>query len=158
MDAHGVLFRESFEATLAIVCERAEHAGEGVCVIGIRIDDLKRVAVAFGPDDAERIASEGRASVRRHAPTMALVGETDAGGLAVAFTTTPTTDVRRAARILHERVVADLARLGAAVVPAVGVGMALSADHGYHSDALTSRADEAAAHAAATGEQAFGLA
>jgi hypothetical protein len=89
---------------------------------------------------------------------MALVGETDAAGLAVAFTTTPTTDVRRAARVLHQRVVADLARLGAAVVPTVGVGMALAADHGYHSVALTTRADEAAAHAAATGEQAFGLA
>lgn len=158
VDANGVLFRESFEATLAIICSRAEEAGEGVCVIGIRIDDLKQVAVAFGPDDAERLALEVRASVRRHAPTMALVGETDAAGLAVAFTTTPTTDVRRAARVLHQRVVADLARLGAAVVPTVGVGMALAADHGYHSVALTARADEAAAHAAATGEQAFGLA
>lgn len=158
VDTNGVLFRESFEATLAIICTRAQAAGEGVCVIGIRIDDLKRVAVAFGPDDAERLALEVRAAVRRHAPTMALVGETDAAGLAVAFTTTPTTDVRRAARVLHERVVADLARLGAAVVPAVGVGVALAADHGYRAQALTSRADEAAARAAATGEQAFGLA
>jgi len=158
VDVNGVLFRESFEAALAIVCSRAEEAGEGVCVIGIRIDDLKRVAVAFGPDDAERLAREVRASVRRHSPTMALVGETDAAGLAVAFTTTPATDVRRAARVLHHRVVADLARLGAAVVPAVGVGMAVTADHGYHSVALTSQADEAAARAAATGEQAFGLA
>ncbi|REC96853.1 GGDEF domain-containing protein [Microbacterium sp. AG157] len=158
VDAHGVLFRESFESTLAIVCARAEAAGEGVCVIGIRIDDLKRVAVAFGPDDAERLALEVRASVRRHAPTMALVGETDAAGLSVAFTTTPATDVRRVARILHQRVVADLARLGAAIVPAVGVGLAVAADHGYHSVALTSRADEAAARAAETGEQAFGLA
>ncbi|MDR6692291.1 GGDEF domain-containing protein [Microbacterium sp. 1154] len=157
VDANGVLFRESFEATLGIICARAQAAGEGVCVLGIRIDDLKRVAVAFGPDDAERLVLEMRASVRRHAPTMALVGEADAAGLAVAFTTTPTTDVRRAARVLHERVVADLARLGAAVVPAVGVGMALAADHGYDSAALTSRADEAAARAAATGEQAFGL-
>jgi len=157
VDANGVLFRESFEATLGIICARAQAACEGVCVLGIRIDDLKRVAVAFGPDDAERMALEVRASVRRHAPTMALVGEADAAGLAVAFTTTPTTDVRRAARVLHERVVADLARLGAAVVPAVGVGMALAADHGYDSAALTSRADEAAARAAATGEQAFGL-
>ena len=89
---------------------------------------------------------------------MALVGETDAAGLSVAFTTTPATDVRRVARILHQRVVADLARLGAAIVPAVGVGLAVAADHGYHSVALTSRADEAAARAAETGEQAFGLA
>ena len=158
VDANGVLFRDSFESTLAVVCARAEGAGEGVCVIGIRIDDLKGVAVAFGPDDAERLALEMRVSVRRHAPTMALAGETDAAGLAVAFTTTPATDVRRAVRVLHERVVEDLARLGAAIVPAIGVGMALAVDYGYDSATLTRYADEAAARAAATGEQAFGLA
>lgn len=155
VDVNGVLYRESFRAALAIICARAERAGEGLCVIGIRIDDLKRVAVAFGPEDAEAIASEMRASVRRHAPTMALVGEADTTGLAVAFTTGPTTDVGRAARVLHERVVGDLSRVGSSLVPVVGVGVALSADHGYDSLALTVRADEAAARAAATGEQSF---
>lgn len=155
VDAHGVLFRGSFDATLAVICARAEQAGEGVCVIGIRIDDLKRVAVAFGPEDAEAIASGMRAAVRRHSPTMALVGEADTTSLAVAFTTGPTTDVGRAARVLHERVVDDLSRLGPAVVPVVGVGVALSADHGHDSVSLRARADEAAARAAATGEQSF---
>ncbi|SDO72384.1 GGDEF domain-containing protein, diguanylate cyclase (c-di-GMP synthetase) or its enzymatically inactive variants [Microbacterium sp. ru370.1] len=158
VDANGVLFRESFEATLAIVCARAELAAEGVCVIGIRIDDLKRVAVAFGPEDAEEIARELRGAVRRHSPTMALVGEADTTGLAVAFTTGPTTDIGRVARVLHERVVSDLSRLGTAVVPVVGVGVAVTADHGHDSRALVLRADEAAARAAATGEQSFRIA
>ncbi|MCM3502058.1 hypothetical protein M3667_09260 [Microbacterium sp. P26] len=157
VDADGVLFRESFEATMTIVCTRAEGADEGVGLIGVRIDDLRRVAVAFGPDEADSIAGEFRASVRRHAPTMALVGEVDPAGVAVAFTTTATTDVRRVARILHERVVADLARLGPSVVPVVGIGMALTADHGFDAAALIARADEAAAHAAVTGTQPFGL-
>ncbi len=155
VDANGVLLRESFEATLAIVCARAHAAGEGVCVIGIRVDDLKRVAVAFGPEDAEEIARELRGAVRRHAPTMALVGEADTTGLAVAFTTGPTTDIGRVARVLHSSLVKDLARLGTSVVPVVGIGVALTADHGWDSRALTLRADEEAARAAATGEQAF---
>lgn len=155
VDANGVLFRESFEATLAIVCGRAELAGEGVCVIGIRIDDLRRVAVAFGPDDAEQIARELRRAVRRYSPTMALVGEADTTGLAVAFTTGPTTDIGRVARALHDSVVSDLSHLSISVVPVVGVGVAVTADHGYDSQALTLRADEAAARAAATGEQSF---
>lgn len=157
VDRHGVLLRESFEATLSIVGSRAEKAGEGVCVIAVRVDDLRRVATAFGADEAEVIAGEMRASVRRHAPTMALVGELDSTGLAVAFSTTPATDVGRVARVLHERVVADLSEVGASVVPVVGVGTALAADHGFDAVALAARADEAAARAASTGEQPFGL-
>ncbi|WP_295833210.1 hypothetical protein [uncultured Microbacterium sp.] len=157
VDADGVLFRESFEATMAIVCARAEVAGEGVGLICVRVDDLRRVAVAFGPDEAESIAREFRASVRRHAPTMALVGALDPAGVAVAFTTTATTDVKRVARILHERVVSDLGRLGPSALPVVGIGMALTADHGFDAAALVARADEAAAHAAVTGTQPFGL-
>ncbi|MFJ4038659.1 hypothetical protein ACIPVB_11310 [Microbacterium sp. NPDC090007] len=158
VDSHGVLLRESFEATLAIVCRRAETAREEMCVVAIRVDDLQRVAVAFGPEDAEGFARELRSSVRRHAPTMSLVGETDATGLTVAFTTTPTTDVGRVVRVLHERIVSDFSRLGASVVPVVGVGLALSSDHGYDARALAARADEAAAIAAVTGTQAFGQA
>ncbi|WP_295854628.1 hypothetical protein [uncultured Microbacterium sp.] len=157
VDADGVLFRESFEATMAIVCARAEVAGEGVGLICVRVDDLRRVAVAFGPDEAESIAREFRASVRRHAPTMALVGALDPAGVAVAFTTTATTDVKRVTRILHERVVSDLGRLGPSALPVVGIGMALTADHGFDAAALVARADEAAAHAAVTGTQPFGL-
>ncbi|MBD8207253.1 GGDEF domain-containing protein [Microbacterium sp. CFBP 8790] len=157
VDRDGVLLRESFEAALAITCARAERAGEGVCVIGIRIDDLRRVVTAFGPDEGEGIARELWASVRRHAPTMALVGEMDATGLNVAFTTTPTTDVRRAGRVLHARVIADLAGVGASVVPVVGVGMALSDEHGHDAAVLSERADAAAAQAALTGDQPFGL-
>ncbi|MDQ1122418.1 diguanylate cyclase domain-containing protein [Microbacterium trichothecenolyticum] len=157
VDRHGVLLRESFEVALAMICVRAAEMGEGVCVIAIRIDDLRRVSTAFGPDDAEQIARELWASVRRHAPTMALVGERDAAGLVAAFTTTATADVRRAARMLHERVVTDLSALGASVVPVAGVGMALSETHGYDAVALVQHADDAAAQAASTGEQPFGL-
>ncbi len=135
-----MLFRESFEATLAIVCARAELAGEGVCVIGIRIDDLKRVSVAFGPEDAEQLARELRGAVRRYSPTMAWWGRPmQQASRSPSRPVRPPT-IGRVARALHDSVVSDLSRLGTAVVPVVGVGVAVTADHGHDSRALTLRA------------------
>lgn len=158
VDRNGVLLRESFGAVLTILVARARAAGEDLCVIGIRVDDLRRVATAFGPEEAEEMARAFRASVRRHAPTMALVGETDATGLAVAFSTAGATDHRRIVRVLHEQLVADLSDLGTSVVPVVGIGVALASVDGADGPTLVDRADANASHAASTGEQPFGLA
>ncbi|MCC4250096.1 MULTISPECIES: hypothetical protein [Microbacterium] len=156
VDRNGVLLRESFGATVTIVADRARAAGEDVCVVGIRVDDLRRVATAFGPEEAEEMALAFRASVRRHAPTMALVGEADATGLAIAFATTPGADLRRLVHVLHERVVADLSAVGTSVVPVVGIGVALASAEGGDGPTLVDRADAAAGRAAQTGEQPFG--
>ena len=157
VDRNGVLLRESFGAVLTILVARARAAGEDLCVIGIRVDDLRRVATAFGPEEAEEMARAFRASVRRHAPTMALVGETDATGLSVAFSTAGATDHRRIVRVLHERLVADLSDLGTSVVPVVGIGVAFASVDGADGPTLVDRADANASHAASTGEQPFGL-
>ncbi|MBT9608092.1 hypothetical protein [Microbacterium sp.] len=157
VDDQGILLRDSFGAMLTILVARAERAGEDLCVIGIRVDDLKRVATAFGPEEAEDLARVFRASVRRHAPTMALVGVTDATGLSVALATNATTDVRRVARGLHERVVADLTALATSVVPVVGVGVVLASVEGAAGPHLVDRADAEASRAAAAGEQPGGV-
>lgn len=158
VDRSGVLLRESFGAVLTILVARADAAGEDLCVIGIRVDDLRRVATAFGPEEAEDMARAFRASVRRHAPTMALVGVTDATGLSVAFSTPPATDHRRLVRVLHERLVDDLSDLGTSVVPVVGIGVALASEDGRDGPTLVDRADAKARHAAMSGEQPFGFA
>lgn len=157
IDRQGILLRDSFAATLTVVARRARDAGEDFCVIGIRVDDLKRVATAFGPEEADDLAKAFRASVRQHAPTMALVGIADATGLSVAFSTNTTTDVRRVVRVLHERVVADLSALATSVVPVVGVGFVLSSDEGTAGPHLIDRADAEASRAGAAGEQPDGI-
>ncbi|WP_022878309.1 hypothetical protein [Microbacterium sp. B19] len=157
VDRNGVLLRESFGTVLTILVSRARAAGEDLCVIGIRVDDLRRVATAFGPEEAEEMAQAFRSSVRRHAPTMALVGETDATGLSVAFSTALATDHRRLVRIMHERIVTDLSALGTSVVPVVGVGVALASVDGSDGPTLVDRADAKASLAATTGDQPFGL-
>lgn len=158
VDRNGVLLRESFGATLTILSARAQSAGEDLCVIGIRVDDLRRVATAFGPEEAEETVRAFRASVRRHSPTMALVGEADATGLSVAFATAPDADHRRLLRVLHDRVVADLSDLGTSVVPVVGIGVALASIDGSDGPTLVDRADAKASRSAMTGEQPFGFA
>lgn len=157
IDRQGILLRGSFAATLTIVAARAQGAGEDLCVIGIRVDDLKRVATAFGPEEADDIARAFRASVRRHAPTMALVGMADAAGLSVAFATNATTDVRRVVRVLHERVVTDLSALATSVVPVVGIGFVLASEVGTDGPRLIDRADAEASRPEATGGHPGGI-
>lgn len=158
VDGDGILFRDSFRGALSILLPRAKSAGEDPCVICLRIDDLRRVSMAFGPEQADAILRAFREAVRRHAPTMALVGQTDTTGVTVAFVTTSVTDVRRVARSLRDRVVADVAALGTSVAPVVGAGVALASQVGFEAEELIRSADSAAAEAVLTGELPFGIA
>lgn len=158
VDLQGVLMPDSFRLVLEVLMARATAAGEEMCVVAVRIDDLDQVSAAFDPDEAETIARALRAAVRRFAPTMALVGATDSAALSLAYALRPGTDVSRAARTLHEHVVSEIAVNGTSVVPVVGIGVARSGEHGRDAETLIARAQAAAAVAAAGGEQPFGAA
>ncbi len=158
VDGDGILFRHSFRGALSILLPRARAAGEDPCVICLRIDDLRRVSMAFGAEEADAILRTFREAARRHAPTMALVGETDTTGVTVAFITTSVTDVRRVTRSLRDRVVADVSALGTSVTPVVGAGVALASQVGFDAERLIGTADAAAAEAVLTGELPFGIA
>jgi GGDEF domain-containing protein len=158
VDGDGILFRDSFRGALGILLTRARAAEEDPCVVCLRIDDLRRVSMAFGPEEADAILRAFRGAARRHAPTMALVGDTDTTGITVAFITTSVTDVSRVARSLRDRVVADVAALQTTVAPVVGVGVALAGQVGFDAERLIEAADAAAAEAVLTGRQPFGLA
>ena len=158
VDGDGILFRHSFRGALSILLPRARAAGEDPCVICLRIDDLRRVSMAFGAEEADAILRTFREAARRHAPTMALVGETDTTGVTVAFITTSVTDVRRVTRSLRDRVVADVSALGTSVTPVVGAGVTLGSQVGFDAERLIGTADAAAAEAVLTGELPFGIA
>lgn len=158
VDRQGVLLRASFEVTLESVAGRAAERGENLCIVVIRVDDLRRVSVAFGPDDADAIAETFRGAVRRHVPTMAVVGERDATGLVAAFTIAPSDDLQRTVRALHARIIDELVAMHMSVVPVVGMGVVRYPVDGGDMDVLVRRADEEAAHAVVTGDQPFGIA
>jgi hypothetical protein len=140
----GVMLPASFRTASTAMIERAARAHETMCLVSIRIDDLTRVATAFGPAEAEELAASWRAGVRRYAPTASLVGESESGSLQATFPTTSFSDVRRMASIAHRRLLDDFNGLGISVVPVVGVGVALSDQFGYDFDVLTAAADTAA--------------
>jgi GGDEF domain-containing protein len=146
----GILTPASFRSTTTTLLERAQRNGETMCVVAMRLDDLGRVAVAFGPGEAEALAGAWRAGVRRHAPSAALVGEGAGGALFSAFLTTSFSDVRRTASILHRRLLEDFGELGLSVMPVVGVGIALTDRSGYDYRTLVAAADDAARRSASS--------
>ncbi|PZU37856.1 MAG: hypothetical protein DI573_10835 [Microbacterium sp.] len=146
----GVLLPGSFERVLGPVLDRARQSGERIAVIALRIDDLPHIATAFGPLEAEDITREWRAGVRRYAPTTAMIGETDTAGLVVGFPPSSIGDARRIASRIHRRVLDDFATMGTAVVPVVGVGIALTDSIGYDADQMVRAASEAATRSASS--------
>lgn len=144
----GVLLPASFQSAVTTMMERAERAGETVCLVAVRVDDIARIATAFGPGEAEAVAAAWRTGVRRYAPTASMVGDGSATTLFIAFLTTSFGDVRRTASILHRRLLDDFGALGISVVPVVGVGIALTDRLGYDYAALAAAADDAAGRSA----------
>ncbi|MFG6476879.1 hypothetical protein ACFXP7_10900 [Microbacterium sp. P06] len=140
----GVLLPASFTSAVSTMLQRAARVKETMCVVSIRIDDVSRIATAFGPAEAEQVAASWRAGVRRYAPTASMVGEGEPGSLLIAFVTASFSDVRRMASIMQRRLLDDFSALGISVVPVVGVGIALSDRLGYDFPALKNAADMAA--------------
>jgi GGDEF domain-containing protein len=146
----GILLRESFRSLTTTILDSARRNEETMCIIAVRLDDLDRIATAFGPGEAEAVAGAWRAGVRGHAPTAAIVGEGGRTTLLAAFLTTSFADVRRTASIIHRRILDDMAELGLSVLPVVSVGVALTDQVGYDFDALADAAEDAAKRSASS--------
>lgn len=140
----GLLLPESFRLLASTILVNARRRHETMCIIAVRLDDLARIGTAFGPEEAESIATAWRLSVRAHAPTAAIVGEADRTTVLATYLTTSFADVRRTASIIHRGVLDDLAALSPSVVPVVSVGVALSDQIGYDFDVLAAAAVDAA--------------
>ena len=148
----GVLSAPSFEAALRSVLVRARAGDEPFCVIAMRIDDLAQIGVAFGTDEEESIVSQWRSAVRRYAPTLSLVGEGDGDSLLVAFEPGSAADARRIGSRIQRRLLDDFADRGSAVIPVVGVGIALSDDVGHDPVAILDAAQAAARRSSTSSE------
>lgn len=140
----GILTRDSFRSAATTLLERAKRNGESLCMMAVRIDDLRRMAVAFGPGEADALIGAWRSGVRRSAPSASLVGDGPFSELLCAYLTTSFSDVRRTASILHRRLLDDFGGLGISVIPVVGVGVALTDRIGYDYAALVAAAGDAA--------------
>ncbi|MDX2375247.1 hypothetical protein M4I32_00315 [Microbacterium sp. LRZ72] len=140
----GLLHGAWLARAIQQVVERAEHHGDRLAVIAVRLDDLPRIGTAFGPLEAEQVGRVWRASMRRNAPTSSFIGECDPACLVVVLEPTSVGDARRVASRLHRHMLDDLSRMGAAVIPVMGIGVALTDRIGYDARALVEGASDAA--------------
>jgi GGDEF domain-containing protein len=140
----GILSAASYEAALPSVLRRAAASEELFAVVALRIDDLDQIGVAFGSVEQESIDEQWRSGVRRYAPTFSLVGAAADDAMLVAFEPASAADARRIASRIQRRVLDDVAERGSAVIPVMGVGIALSEDIGYDAGAVIDAAQRAA--------------
>lgn len=150
----GILSPEAFLAALSDLCERAGWRSELVSVIAVRIDDLEQISTAFGSDVARGVTETWRRGVRRHAPSDSFVAEDGPTGLLVGVLVDSPREARRQAAVIYRGLFEDLGSAEGsgpgpgAVIPVVGVGVALSDTTGYDARALASVARAAASRAA----------
>lgn len=140
----GILSAASYQAALPSVLARAEAAEELFGVVALRIDDLSQIGVAFGTAEQEAVAELWRSGARRYAPTFSLVGEATDDAMLISFEPASVADARRIASRVQRRLLDDFAERGSAVIPVVGIGVALSEELGYDPATLVSAAQRAA--------------
>lgn len=139
----GILSPTSFRAALPSVLTRAQNSGELFGVVALRIDDLSHIGVAFGTGEQEAIDEGFRRGVRRYAPTFSLVGEAE-DAMLIAFEPPTVADARRIASRVQRRLLDDFAARGSAVIPVIGIGVALSEELGHDAGVLVDAAQRAA--------------
>ncbi|TQJ32327.1 hypothetical protein [Microbacterium sp. SLBN-146] len=143
-----VLPEVSFAHVLLDMCARARRRSELVGVISLRIDDLPSIATAFGTEAASSVATAFRSVVRGFAPTSAFVGQDGETGLLVGIQPHSVADARRIATRIRRGLFDELSGVVGAVIPIVGVGIALSETNGYEPSELVTEARVAARAAA----------
>lgn len=148
LSGDGVLTGRSFTVMVQRIVE-VDREDEGTLgVIALRADDLPQIGIAFGSSEQEGVFALCRQSLRRYAPATAPVGELGPTGFVLAVDAASPSDVRRIASRIQRRMLDDLAERGTAVIPVIGVGVALADTYGQDARALIRAAFDAAGRAA----------
>lgn len=148
----GLMLSGTFESALRDVVERAQWRGELVALISVRLEDLRQIRISFGADVAGDVVYAFRQGVRRYAASISVVGEDGDVGLLVVTRASTAADARRQAGGIYRGLLESLGAVTQAVIPVVGVGVALTETVGYDADALLVSARAAGASAASSVE------
>jgi hypothetical protein len=148
VSSDGILTAPTFVRALQDVTERSSWRQELVGVISVRIEDLPQIATAFGTEAADEVETAWRQGVRRYAAPSAFVGQEDRAELLVAVVPGTAADARRQASVIYNGLFETLGAVTGAVIPVVGVGVALTETVGYDPDRLVRHARDAAHRAA----------
>lgn len=152
VNSDGILLAATLRTAMADVIQRAQWRGELVSTVAVRVADLSEIRTAFGADVAGDVLQHWRQSVRRYAPSFALVGEDGADALIVVTRAATAAEARRQAAVIYRGVLEALGAVSRAVIPSVGVGVALTETVGYRTEVLVQAARLAAAQSATSVE------
>ncbi|MET0735250.1 MAG: hypothetical protein ABWY55_06370 [Microbacterium sp.] len=153
----GVLPEASFADILRDMTGRAEARGDLVGVVAVRIDDLPDISTAFGSEAATAVRRALRTGVRRSAPSSASIGQDGAEGLLVTIQPETVAEARRTATRIQRGLVDELSGVVDAVIPIVGVGVAVSDSSGYDPRDLTIVARELAQQSPENGDASLSV-
>lgn len=140
---------DTFRAVVEDIARRSERAGAPMAIVAIRIAGLTEIAKAFGQGAAELVEANWQDAVHRHLPPHVVGGSLDESTVALLLCASDAADAAATGDELRQGLIDGIVGLRDAVLPAIGVGYALAADHGYDADALTSAAADAARLSAA---------
>ncbi|MGW9627524.1 hypothetical protein [Microbacterium sp. NPDC055521] len=143
----GLLTARSFFVMVQRIIEVDREEERTLGVIAFRADDLPQIGIAFGASEQEAVMALCRESLRRYAPAMAPVGELGPNALGLAVEAESPSAVRRMASRIQRRMLDDLADRGTAVIPVIGVGVAVADTYGKDARALIRAAFDAAGRA-----------
>jgi GGDEF domain-containing protein len=136
-----------FRRAVALSAQRAKTRRELMAVWVIELDGLEYIATAFGLDVGDDVVRTWRDTMTANAPTLAILGEVGSERIGVITVVGSAADARRQAMALYRSLFEALASVEGGVLPAIGIGVALSDVVGYDADALIEMAAATATRA-----------
>ncbi|RKE63497.1 diguanylate cyclase domain-containing protein [Microbacterium sp. AG238] len=136
-----------FRRAVAVSAQRAQARRELMAVWVIELDGLEYIATAFGLDVGDDVVRTWRDTMTANAPTLAILGEVGSERIGVITVVGSAADARRQAMALYRSLFEALASVEGGVLPAIGIGVALSDVVGYDADALIEMAAATATRA-----------
>ncbi|KAA9087142.1 diguanylate cyclase domain-containing protein [Microbacterium radiodurans] len=135
-DAEEILSAEVFQLTLRSQVRRAAVRNDLLAVSVIELDGLEYIATAFGLDVGDEVVTIWRRTMTDSAPTLALLGEVGSERIGMITVVPSAAEARRQAMALYRSLFESLGTVEGGVLPAIGIGVALSDVTGYDAERL----------------------
>lgn len=142
-----ILPEPAFRRAVATTTRAAQRRQDLLAVTVIELDGLEYIATAFGLDVGDDVVRTWRSTMVANAPTLAVLGEAGAERIGMITVVSSPAEARRHAMALYRSLFEALAAVEGGVLPAIGIGVALTDVAGYEPDELTALAAATAVRA-----------
>lgn len=139
----GPVFRRALVSTT----RTAQRRQDLLAVTVIELDGLEYIATAFGLDVGDDVMRTWRSTMMENAPTLAILGEAGSERIGMITVVSSPAEARRHAMALYRSLFEALAAVEGGVLPAIGIGIALTDVVGYEPDELSALASATAVRA-----------